>query len=144
MASAKIYCKRDGVLTGATDDNEFYHLGTLLEEIFFDFEIHCITIVHNPRGIQGSNFSYTHEYAYFVFRKGLKVIGPRKISDDEKDWSNLRNWGGEFLRTDAKNCFYPVIIQDEKIVGFGDVVPNSFHPKGQTVKKGQSYLRLSD
>ena len=39
----------------------------LIEEIFNDFEIHCITIVHNPRGIQGKNFSYTHEYAFFIF-----------------------------------------------------------------------------
>jgi adenine-specific DNA-methyltransferase len=129
---AKHLLKHDGVLICAIDDNEFHHLGTLLEEIFFDFEIHCITIVHNPRGIQGNNFSYTHEYAYFVFKKGLKVIGPRKLKDDEIYWSNLRNWGGESLRTDARNCFFPILVKKNKIIGFGEVPSENFHPKKQT------------
>jgi len=63
---AKRLLKKDGVLICAIDDNEFNRLGLLLEEIFFGKELHCMTIVHNPRGIQGKNFSYTHEYAYFV------------------------------------------------------------------------------
>jgi len=136
---AKNLLKSDGVLICAIDDNEFYHLGALLEEIFFDFEIHCVTIVHNPRGIQGSNFSYTHEYAYFVFRKGIKVIGDRKLSENEISWSNLRNWGSESLRTDARNCFYPVIVKNNKVVGFGDVLEPEKHPANQTVKKGGQY-----
>ena len=36
---AKKLLQHDGVLICAIDDNEFYHLGVLLEEIFFDFEI---------------------------------------------------------------------------------------------------------
>jgi len=136
---AKKLLQHNGVLICAIDDNEFYHLGALLEEIFFDFEIHCVTIVHNPRGIQGSNFSYTHEYAYFVFRKGLKVIGARKIKAEDIAWRNLRDNGGESLRTDARNCFYPIIVKDEKVVGFGDVLNNEEHPLEQTVKKGNSF-----
>ena len=138
---AKHLLKHDGVLICAIDDNEFHHLGTLLEEIFFDFEIHCITIVHNPRGIQGNNFSYTHEYAYFVFKKGLKVIGSRKLKDDEIYWSNLRNWGGESLRTDARNCFFPILVKKNKIIGFGEVSSEDFHPKKQTEEiKGTYYV----
>jgi adenine-specific DNA-methyltransferase len=137
---AKNLLKSDGVLICAIDDNEFHHLGTLLEQIFYSHEIHCITIVHNPRGIQGSNFSYTHEYAYFVFRKGLKVIGPRKIKAEDVDWRNLRDNGGESLRTDARNCFYPIIIENEKIVGFGEVLPNDSHPTQQTMSKGKRYF----
>ena len=106
LVLAKKLLKRDGVLICAIDENEQAHLGVLLENLFKDYEIHCITIVHNPRGVQGKNFSYTHEYAFFVFRRGLQVIGPRKINDDEKWWSNLRNWGNESLRSDARNCFY--------------------------------------
>jgi adenine-specific DNA-methyltransferase len=120
---AKNLLKEDGVLICAIDENEFYRLGLLLEVIFNGREIHCITIVHNPRGVQGNNFSYTHEYAFFVFRKNLEVIGHRRIRDDKKYWSNLRNWGGESLRSDARNCFYPIIINAEtaEITGFGDV-----------------------
>ena len=136
---AKRLLKDDGVLICTIDENELNRLGLLLEEIFGNYEIHCITIVHNPRGVQGDNFSYTHEYAYFVFHKKLKVIGHRKIRDEDVDWRNLRDNGGESLRTDARNCFYPIIIKDEKMVGFGDVVPNEKHPNKQTVQKGQEY-----
>lgn len=136
---AKNLLKPDGVLVCAIDDNEFHHLGTLLEEIFFDHEIHCVTIVHNPRGIQGGNFSYTHEYAFFVFRKGLKTIGVRKIKSEDIDWRNLRDNGGESLRTDARNCFYPIIVENEKVIGFGDVLKNGGHPEKQTVKKGSKF-----
>ncbi len=129
---AKNLLKPDGALICAIDDNEFYHLGALLEEIFLGFEIHCVTIIHNPRGIQGSNFSYTHEYAYFVFRKGLKIMGPRKLNEQEIYWSNLRNWGSESLRRDARNCFYPIFVKKNKVVGFGEVPKNTFHPKKQT------------
>jgi adenine-specific DNA-methyltransferase len=137
---AKNLLKEDGVLICAIDDNEVNHLGVLLEEIFKDYEIHCVTIVHNPRGVQGTNFSYTHEYAYFVFKKGLK-IGKRKLNGDEIYWSNLRNWGGESLRTNARNCFYPIIVKNNKIIGFGDVPKNDFHPKKQTEEKdGKFYI----
>jgi len=135
---ARNLLKEDGVFICTIDENEFYRLGLLLEDIFKGFEIHCITIVHNPRGVQGNNFSYTHEYAYFLFRKGLKIIGPRKIMAENIDWRNLRDNGGESLRTDAKNCFYPIIIKNDKIIGFGDVLPKDRHPKLQTEKIGQS------
>jgi adenine-specific DNA-methyltransferase len=130
---------KDGVLIVAIDDNEIFYLGVMLHEIFSEHEIHCITIVHNPRGVQGTNFSYVHEYAFFVLPKGQKVIGNRKISDDEIDWSPLRNWGGESLREDAKNCFYPIIVENGEIVGFGDVLPDHEHPKAQTEKYGNRY-----
>jgi len=136
---AKSLLKRDGVLICAIDENELWHLGPLLEETFFGHEIHLITIVHNPRGVQGKNFSYTHEYAYFVFKKGLKVITQRKIKEEEIKWRNLRDNGGESLRTNAKNCFYPIIVKDKKIVGFGDVPQNSFHPKEQNKEKDRKY-----
>ena len=140
LTLAKNLLKPDGVLICAIDENEFYRLGLLLEEIFKGFEMHCITIVHNPRGVQGNNFSYTHEYAYFVFRKGLKVIGTRKIREEDIDWRNLRDNGGESLRTDAKNCFYPIIVENDKIIGFGDVIPNDIHTKKQTVNVGNKYF----
>ncbi len=136
---AKKLLREDGVLICAIDENELNRLGLLLEETFGNCEIHCITIVHNPRGVQGSNFSYTNEFAFFVFPKNLKVIGYRKIKDDEIYWSNLRNWGGESLRSDARNCFYPIIIEKNKIVDFGEVPKDGFHPKKQTEEKNGKY-----
>jgi adenine-specific DNA-methyltransferase len=136
---AKRLLKYDGVLVCAIDENECYRLGLLLEETFSNCEIHCVTIIHNPRGVQGSNFSYTHEYAYFVFQKGLDVIGSRKIKEEDIYWSNLRNWGGESLRTDARNCFYPVIVENNQVIGFGNVPDDDFHPEKQTIMKGSKY-----
>ena len=138
---AKNLLKKDGVLICAIDENELWRLGCLLEEIFFDYETHLVTIVHNPKGVQGKNFSYTNEFAYFVVPRGQKVIGDRKLREDEIYWSNLRNWGSESLRSDAKNCFYPIIVKGDNIVGFGDVAKDDFHPKKQTEQKGDlSYI----
>lgn len=136
---AKDLLTDDGVLIVAIDDNEQAYLGVLLREMFKQHETHCVTIVHNPRGVQGSNFSYIHEYAFFVIPAGKKTIGARRIREEEIDWSPLRNWGGESKREDARNCFYPVIVEDGSIVGFGDVLAAEDHPTSQTVKAGKRY-----
>lgn len=139
LEAAKQLLTKDGVLVVAIDDNEVFYLGVMLHEIFPEYEIHCITIVHNPRGVQGANFSYVHEYAFFVVPQRQKIIGNRKISEEEIDWSPLRNWGGESRREDAKNCFYPIIVENDQIVGFGDVLGDDEHPKSQTEKRGNRY-----
>lgn len=126
---AKNLLKPQGVLICAIDENEVAPLGLLLEQLFPSHEVHCVTIVHNPRGVQGKNFSYVHEYAYFVVPSGIKSIGNRKIDDEDVDWRTLRDSGKESLRTDAKNCFYPIIVRGDDIVGFGDVCDDSIHPK---------------
>jgi adenine-specific DNA-methyltransferase len=135
---AKRFLQKDGVLVVAIDKNEQPRLQILIEESFPDSDVDCITIIHNPRGAIGVNFSYTHEYAIFVTPKGKKSISNRKLKQDEIEWSPLRNWGGESLRTDAKNCFYPIIIEDNKILGFGNVCADNYHPK-QTEKHGKKY-----
>jgi len=142
LTLAKELLKDDGVLICAIDENEQAHLGVLIEQLFPAHEQHAITIIHNPKGVQGTNFSYTHEYAIFVVPKNKKTIGDRSLSEEEIYVSNLRNWGNESERTDAKNCFYPIIIKDEKIIGFGDVAPNNFHPKtaNEKQKDGNIYV----
>ena len=121
--------KDDGVFICAIDENELGTTLMLIEDVFGEgYTADPITIVHNPRGVQGDNFSYVNEYAIFVYRKGYKVIGERIVEEDEIDWSPLRNWGSESERTDARNCFYPVFVRDGEIVGFGDVTPNEIHP----------------
>jgi adenine-specific DNA-methyltransferase len=135
---AKSLLKRNGSMIIAIDENEFFFLGAMVHEIFPDHEIHFISIVHNPRGVQGRNFSYINEYALFVIPKNQKTVGDRGIDPDEVDWSNLRNWGTESERSDAKNCFYSIKVKDGEIVGFGDVLPDDVHPD-QTVQIGDEY-----
>jgi len=139
---AKRLLRKDGVLICAIDDNEQAHLGVLLEEIFHGFEIHCITIIHNPGGVQGKNFSYSHEYAYFVFPKGLKKIGLQN-REHNPDIRPLRDVStGDHLRTDAKNCFYPIYVKDNQVIGFGEVCDDDFHPESINVIRKDGILEI--
>ena len=129
---AKRLLKDDGVLICAIDENELATTILLLDDIFGQgYAIDPITVIHNPRGVQGDNFSYVNEYAIFVYRRGYKVIEDQAIQEEDIDWSPLRNWGTESERHDAANCFYPIFVKDNIIVGFGDDVTNddTVHPK---------------
>ncbi len=135
LTLCKKLLSKTGVLVCTIDDNEQENLGILLREIFPNKEITCVTIVHNPAGIQGLNFSYSHEYAYFVYPKGGRFIGYQYRDDKDKDVRNFRDVTGESsLRGAAKNCFYPILIKNGNIIGFGDVSPLSLHPKMNEVR----------
>ena len=109
------------------DDMENTKLGELLEIIFDGWTKHFVTVVHNQRGQQGKNFSVVHEYLYFIYpSEDRKYISYRPRED--LDFRNLRDSGSESFREDAANCFYPVLVKDGKIIGFGDVPPNDYHP----------------
>ena len=123
--------KDDGVLVCAIDENELGTLILLIDDIFGPgYCTDPISIVHNPRGVQGDNFSYVNEYALFVYKKGYKVIENQAVKEEDIDWSPLRNWGSESERHDAANCFYPVFVKDGLIIGFGEDVTSdgSIHP----------------
>lgn len=139
---AKQLLTDDGVLVVAIDENEQATVSLILKEIFREggYEQVCVSVVHNPRGIQGLNFSYTHEYAIFVYPKGKKIIADRVIEEEDVDWSQFRNWGTESERTDAKNCFYPVLVKDGVVVGFGEVTPDSYHPQQTEWKDGIAHV----
>ena len=136
----RLLIPNEGAMIIAIDENEQAYLGVMLDELFSDYENHMITIVHNPRGVQGTNFSYTNEFLYFVIPKGKKTIQNRKLDEEEIEFSPLRNWGSESLRTDAKNCFYPILVKNGEIVGFGDVVEDDIHPKANEVIGDLTYI----
>jgi adenine-specific DNA-methyltransferase len=133
---------KDGVLVCTVDKNEQEALGLLLEEIFPNYEKVCVTIVHNPRGIQGKNFSYTHEYAYFLYKKDGKCIARKKIDEDERDYSNFRNWGGESKREDGKNSFYPIYLNEDGEISAGSVPDESFHPDQAIVEDKEGRKKI--
>ena len=137
---AKGLLSNDGSLICAIDENELNTLGLMLQEIFYGWAIDCVTVVHNPGGIQGTNFSYNHEYVYFVYPKKSGYIKPEPRSGD--DLTPFRDWGKEnSKREGSPNCFYPIISDGEKIIGFGDIPKNSFHPKSANeLKKGLIYI----
>ena len=134
---AKNLLTKNGVLVCAIDENERPRLELLLEEIFPKpkHRIAAVTIVHNPQGVQGKNFSYTHEYALFVFPDIAGVV--KNVEVEERKEALRDDTGNSYLRTDAKNCFYPVFVKNKKIIGFGEVPPDTFHPKERVVKKNE-------
>ena len=124
----------DGTVTIAIDENEQERLGTLLGLIFPEQAKTCVTVVHNPGGIQGTNFSYSHEYAYFIFPSDGRHIGT--IRREQADVVPLRDWGGEeSKRATARNCFYPIFVKNGSVVGFGNVCPDDFHPERSTIEQ---------
>jgi len=123
----------EGVFTIAIDENEQERLGLLLEQLFPGYEKTCVAVIHNPGGIQGENFSYTHEYAYFVFPSGGTYIG--RVERDEAVKTPLRDWGGDESKREAgRNCFYPIYVKGNEIIGFGEVCANDFHPVSANVE----------
>ena len=140
---AKLLLKEEGSLICAIDDNEQPQLGLLLQEIFPAHEVHCITIIHNPGGVQGKNFSYSHEYAYFVIPSRKEPVIALQDREDNPDIRPLRDVStGNHLRENAANCFYPIYVKDEKIIGFGNVCPDDFHPKSVNILRKDGILEI--
>lgn len=140
---ARELLNQDGILICAIDHNEQETLGLLLEDIFPTYEKVCVTIIHNPGGIQGDNFSYTHEYAYFIFPKGKEYIS--RVEREDVKPTPLRDWGGdESKRNTARNCFYPIIVdpKTKKIIGFGDVLQDEIHPKSANEKRKDGNVEI--
>ena len=127
---ARNLLSKEGILVCAIDENEFATLSLIIKELFSEeaYEHSYVSIMHNPRGQQGINFSYVNEYLIFVYPKN----GNKYLADFPKnavDSRGLRDSGTESNRTDAKSCFYPFYVKDNKIIGIGEVPKDDFHPK---------------
>ncbi|MYC99523.1 MAG: site-specific DNA-methyltransferase [Gammaproteobacteria bacterium] len=130
LGVARNLLSKTGTFVVAIDEVEQERLGQLLSLEFPELEKHCIVIEHNPSGQQGDNFSYTHDYAYFLHPTPGRYIA-EQLRENEAQWDerNFRDvTGQESLRTAAKTCFYPILIRGDRIVGFGEVCPDDFHP----------------
>ncbi|MCU0849277.1 MAG: site-specific DNA-methyltransferase [Spirochaetes bacterium] len=126
----------------AIDDNEINGLFSLVSDSFIGNDNISITIEHNKKGVQGDHFSSSSEYAVFSIPYTLKELNRIDMNFEDWEWTNLRNWGGESLRSDAKNCFYPIFIKDEKIISFGNVCDENYHPLSSNIliKNGQTAI----
>ena len=126
----------DGSHVVAIDENEQEVLGRLLSARFPDHTRICVAVVHNKKGIQGSFFSYSHDYAFFCIPPGLRASNGTPVPEEDWEFDNLRKWGRESERTTARNCFYPIVVEDGEIAGFGEVCPDDFHPGASNVSRG--------
>ena len=133
LSIAKSLLSKRGILTCAIDENEQENLGLLLSDIFSEYEKTCVSVVHNHGGIQGDNFSYSHEYAYFIYPQIKNLLNREKR--ENANVVALRDWGnGGSERSTAKNCFYPIYVKDSKIIGFGEVCDDDFHPSANVIR----------
>ena len=133
----------DGVLICAIDENEFSTLSIVLKDIFNEtrFNHSYVSVVHNPRGQQGVNFSYVNEYLIFIYPSDNK----KYIADFKKDTvdaRSLRDSGTDSDRKNAKSCFYPFLIKDGKIIDVGEVPDESFHPKSPNINKPNGIVEV--
>ena len=130
----------DGSHVVAIDENEQEVLGRLLSTLFPEHAKICIAVVHNKKGIQGTFFSYNHDYAFFCIPPGLQGTNGTPVSEEDREYANLRKWGRESERSTARNCFYPILVTNGQISEFGDVCPEDFHPGVSNVMQGDSVL----
>lgn len=133
LLKGKLMLINDFVHIVAIDEVEQEVLGQVISQVFSENKKVCVSVVHNPRGQQGKNVSYTHDFAYFIYpTDAKKYISETKRN--EIDSRNLRDSGTESNRTDAKTCFYPFIIKNNKIIDIGVVPEDTFHPQEANIK----------
>lgn len=124
--------KFDGVKTVAIDDSEMVNLSTILEEVAPEHTLSRITVVHNPKGSITRNFNRIHEYALFLTRDGLSGSIARTLEKNSSP-RKMRRWGENSRRIDRRLSFYPIYLQNGKIVDIGVVPEDDFHPSGKNV-----------
>lgn len=135
--------KNDSVIIIAIDEVEQTRLGELLKTVFPEKELTAVTIIHNPSGQQGNNFSFTNEFAYFIYNDLKNVIGKEIRDEDGADIRTFRdNSGNNNLRSDAANCFYPILVKDSKIIGFGNVCEDEFHPGSKNIRRENGVVEI--
>ena len=142
LVAKKLLNPVNGVLIIAIDDNELNTLGLLLQELFPTSKIFCITVVHNPNGNQGKNFGIQNEFLYFILPNGNQLLTLENRTDSP-DIRPLRDVSGNNnMRTDAKNCFYPIYVKNDKIIGFGDVCDDNFHPESANITRSDGIIEI--
>jgi adenine-specific DNA-methyltransferase len=139
---SKQYMQDNCIYMIAIDEVEQEILGRIITLNFPDWEKSCISIIHNPSGQQGDNFSYIHDFTYFIYPKPGRYIGLEN-REDNTDVRPLRDVSkGDHLRTDAANCFYPIHVKNREIIGFGDVCPDDYHPESVNITRDDGVMEI--
>lgn len=120
----------------AIDEHEQENLGKLMDSVYGDMNKSMIAVRHNSSGRQGDFISYNHEYIYFISPIGIAANLNVRTSEDEYTTVSFRKTGSEDVsRESGKNCFYPILVRDDQIIGFWEVCDDNFHPKSSNITK---------
>lgn len=138
---ARNLLRDDSVFEIAIDEVENARL-CLLNDALLDFYSGRadVSIVINPSGQQGKNFSTSSEYVHFYFQDEPNMLAKEIRSEENADVRGFMNGakgeGGNYLRTSGKTCFYPIYVKDNNVIGFGNVCEDNFHPISANVVNG--------
>ena len=138
---ARNLLRDDSVFEIAIDEVENARL-CLLNDALLDFYSGRadVSIVINPSGQQGKNFSTSSEYVHFYFQDEPNMLAKEIRSEENADVRGFMNGakgeGGNYLRTSGKTCFYPIYVKNNNVIGFGDVCEDDFHPISANVVNG--------
>ena len=142
VSSSKSFMEDEAVHIMAIDEHEHERCFMLLKSILADMQHKTVTILNNPSGQQGQNFSDVHDYACFAYwnDKG------RQIGEEVRDKGDKRNFrdvtGEDSRREAARNCFYPIFVKDGEIVGFGEVSEIDYHPPSINVSQNDGTIAV--
>lgn len=130
---ARRLLKPDGVIVVMIDENEVYHLGMLLEQMFPEARRQMVSIVINPIGQNRvGGLARVDEQAIFCFfgnapapvAYGDDLLNERPDTKRAKSvrWEWLLRGGPSSGRTGHPGTFYPVLIDPAKhaVVGAGE------------------------
>ena len=134
---AKNFLKENGVLICTIDQSEVNTLGVVLKEVFSNKSVVQVSIIHNPSGTQGNNFAFNNEFAFFVFDDSIRSIALEKRNNENADIRPFMNGAKgdttNYLRGSGAKTFYPIIVKNGSIIGFGDVSDDSYHPQSSNI-----------
>lgn len=125
---------KDSVLIVTIDEKEYARLGLLLEQTFPEARIQMVSIANNPAAVaRADEFGRVDEYAFFLM---FGVGGPAKL-ELGSEWITskgrthtghirkdlFRRSGSNAERRHSPGCFYPIYIDERRIVKIGKPVP---------------------
>jgi adenine-specific DNA-methyltransferase len=137
LVIARRLLKANGVLIITVDENEIYHLGCLLEQLFPSYIRQMITLVINPKGTGKKNFARVEEHALYCLPniEDKSITGtksPESVADEvtetdrsesfDPDNINTQLWELRHARRRGRessyrhqrpNQFYPIYIDEQ-------------------------------
>lgn len=139
--------KRNGIFEVAIDDVENARLISLCDSIYSDYSGKAdLSILINPSGQQGKNFSTTGEYVHCYFQDEPNMVAKELRDEESADVRGFMNGakgeGGNYLRTSGKTCFYPIYVRENQVIGIGDVCDDEFHPSSANVQEAMGVVAI--
>lgn len=132
MKIAKSLLNKKAVKTLAIDDTEISNLSILSSQLYPNYRQSRVTVIHNPKGSITKDFNRVHEYAIFLTPENNNQVIERTLTENEKP-RKMRRWGENSLRTERKLSFYPIIVENNKIIEIGEVPNDDFHPGSKNI-----------